>query len=391
MASDGRRGRISDTERLKVYLRSGGRCAMCGKYLLEGTVTRRPMQLGELAHIVGAKQTPGSPRGMDPLPKNERENAENLMLVCRDEHTEIDRKGTLDVMTVEKLRSIKQEHEAWIYRMTGLDRSRGTAVLRMLGRIHGNTVELARPTASSAILESDDRFPDFPLSHDLHGIEIDLQRLPGEGTNEYWKTGMAAIDEVIEHKLKDAVANGTLQHVSVFAFARLPLLVYLGSRLDDTYGVEIYQRHRSMDTWAWPKTDAQTPRFEVMSERANNALASSPAVLILNVSGTVHPDELPEDLRGLNRHVLAPAGSIQAGVDVINSPKAVASFQHAVRSLLSDLEVYDKKMPVLHVVGALPNAAAVALGQARDPHVHPTFAIYWRTDDGAYEHALDLA
>ncbi|MGO3558798.1 MAG: SAVED domain-containing protein [Brevibacterium aurantiacum] len=391
MASDGRRGRISDTERLKVYLRSGGRCAMCGKYLLEGTVTRRPMQLGELAHIVGAKQTPGSPRGMDPLPKNERENAENLMLVCRDEHTEIDRKGTLDVMTVEKLRSIKQEHEAWIYRMTGLDRSRGTAVLRMLGRIHGNTVELARPTASSAILESDDRFPDFPLSHDLHGIEIDLQRLPGEGTNEYWKTGMAAIDEVIEHKLKDAVANGTLQHVSVFAFARLPLLVYLGSRLDDTYGVEIYQRHRSMDTWAWPKTDAQTPRFEVMSERANNALASSPAVLILNVSGTVHPDELPEDLRGLNRHVLAPAGSTQAGVDVINSPKAVASFQHAVRSLLSDLEVYDKKMPVLHVVGALPNAAAVALGQARDSHVHPTFAIYWRTDDGAYEHALDLA
>lgn len=363
---------------------------MCGKYLLEGTVTRRPMRLGELAHIVGAKQTPGSPRGMNPLPKGERENAANLMLVCRDEHTELDRNGTLDVMTVEKLRSIKRDHEAWIYRMTGLDRNRGTAVLRMLGQIRGNTVELARPTASSAILESDERFPDFPLSHDLHGIEIDLQRLPGEGTNEYWKNGMATIDEVIEHKLKDAVADGTVQHVSVFAFARLPLLVYLGSRLDDTYGVQVYQRHRSKETWAWPNTDAPTPRFEAASARANNAAAGSPAVLILNVSGTVHPDELPEDLRGLNRYVLAPAGGTQAGVDVINSPEAVTAFRHAVRSFLSDIEGSDKKMTVLHVVGALPLAAAVALGRARDPHVHPTFAIYWRTDNGTYEHALDL-
>ena len=201
---------------------------------------------------------------------------------------------------------------------------------------------------------------------------------------------MAAIDEVIEHKLKDAVADGTLQHVSVFAFARLPLLVYLGSRLDDTYGVELYQRHRSTDAWAWPNTDAPPPRFEVTSDGANDAPAGSPAVLILNVSGTVHPDELPEDLRGLNRHVLAPVGGTEAGVDVINSPEAVAAFRHAVRSFLSDLEVSAKKMPVLHEVGALPLAAAVALGQARDPHVHPTFAIYGRTDDGAYEHALDL-
>lgn len=391
MAGDGRRGGISDTEAFKVYLRSGGRCVMCGKYLLEGTVTHRPMRLGELAHIVGAKQTPGSPRGMDPLPKSEREKAENLMLVCRDEHTELDRKGSLDVMTVEKLRAIKQDHEAWIFRMTGLDKGRGTAVLRMLGKVRGNTVELARSTASSAILESDDRFPDFPLSHDLHGIEIDLQRLPGEGTNGYWATGMAVIDEVIEHKLRDAVADGIVRHVSVFAFARLPLLVYLGSRLDDTFGVELYQRHRSTNAWAWPSADAPTPRFEVVSEIASDAPSSSSAVLILNVSGTVHADELPEDLRGLNRHVLAPVGGTQASVDVINSSEAVAAFRQAVRSLLSDLEVSDKKMPVLHVVGALPLAAAVALGQARDPHVHPTFAIYWRTDDGAYQHALDLA
>ncbi len=57
---------------------------------------------------------------MDPLPEDKRDLADNLMLLCRGEHNEIDRKGSLDLMTVERLRTIKREREAWIRRMTGL-------------------------------------------------------------------------------------------------------------------------------------------------------------------------------------------------------------------------------------------------------------------------------
>ena len=59
----------------------------------------------------------------------------------------------------------------------------------MIGQVQGNVVELTKPTASAAILRSDERFPDFPLSFEQYGVEIDLRHIPGEnpGSDTYWK------------------------------------------------------------------------------------------------------------------------------------------------------------------------------------------------------------
>jgi len=78
---------------------------------MEGRLIRREFALGDLAHIVGQHQTTGSPRGLADLPADERDKADNLMLICKGEHAEIDRAGSLDVMTVEKLRKLKRDHE----------------------------------------------------------------------------------------------------------------------------------------------------------------------------------------------------------------------------------------------------------------------------------------
>ncbi|SEQ74604.1 HNH endonuclease [Microlunatus flavus] len=382
-----RRKAIPHLERLKVWVRSGGRCAICGRYLLEGALAHLEVTLGELAHIVGQQTTEGSPRGEHELPEGERDKAENLMLLCAGEHDEVDRAGSVDVLTVERLRKIKNEHEAWIFRMTGLERNRGTAVLRMIGMVRGNAVELSRPAASDAVLRSDDRFPDFPLSYEQYGFEIDLRHVAQEGTDAYWSGARAIIDETIEHKLKEAVRRDSIRHLSVFGFARLPLLVYLGSRLDDTYEVAVYQRHRSTNSWAWPD-DADPVELDVETYPASDC-SSSDAVLVLNVAGTIQPEELPHEVSTYRRLVLSPVGKTPA-VDLISSPTALESFSRRVRELLSELEVTDKQMPALHVFAALPLSAAVALGRARDPHVHPPFVVYDRAD-GSYRPALEIS
>jgi hypothetical protein len=199
------------------------------------------------------------------------------------------------------------------------------------------------------------------------------------------------IDEVIEHKLKEGVRREDVRHLSVFGFARLPLLVYLGSRLDDTYEVAIYQRHRSTEAWAWPDS-ATTMTFNVDSQPAAEAAvhpSSAGAVLVLNISGTIQPDELPSELAALPRLVVTPAGETP-GVDIINSPAVLGAFTRTIRTLLSELEATDKHLPTLHVFGALPVSASVALGRARDPHVHPPFVIYDRADAG-YVPALEIS
>lgn len=372
---------------MKVWVRSGGRCAVCGAYLLEGTLTRRQVFLGELAHIVGQQNTAGSPRGqLVAMSDAERDKAENLMLVCAGEHQEIDRSGVLDVLTVQKLRKIKHDHEDWIRRVTGLDKNRRTVVLRMIGRIRGNEVELTKPTASDAVLRCDDRYPDFPLSFQQYGIEIDLRDLPGEasGGEGYWSAGMSKIDEVIDGRLGEGVRGEHVSHLSVFAFARLPLLVYLGSRLDDTFEVAIYQRHRRGETWVWPD-GGQDVRFELDEPPQ---VHGDEANLVLNVSGTIHANEMPSEVAVLPAFVLRPDSGVP-GTDTIATRASLEAFTASVRAALSAIEARNKHLRRLHVFGALPLSAAVALGRAHDPHVHPELIIHDRTG-GQYRRALQI-
>lgn len=371
-------------ERLRLWVRSGGRCALCKKYLLEGELTVRPLLLGEGAHIVGQQASEASPRGRHALPTGERDLADNLILLCPDDHSEIDKRGALDLATVEWLRERKLEHEAWIREITGYDPKRGTAILRMVGDVRGRSVELGVETATGAVVRTDARTPHFALSTGNAGIEIDLRQMPGEveGTPAYWQMCKQRIDDTMDHKLVEAVRRGIVTHVSVFAFARLPLLVYLGSKLDDTYQIAVYQRQRSNEAWGWPTT----------SERAftiARASSSAPeAVLILNVSGTIDPADLPATVRDLPRFEVSIEGL--ASVDAIASRASLLAFEAAARELLAGLEADGKTVRRLHVFAAMPVSAAVVLGRAHDRHVHPALAIYDRAD-GAYRLALEIS
>lgn len=379
----------TQAEKIRVWAAAAGRCEICGRDLLEGRITHVDMTLGELAHIVGARDTKGSPRGQDDMSDEDRAKAENLLLICADHHDEIDRQGSLDTMTIERLRKIKRAREEWVAKVTGLDRDRSTAVLRLIGNLRGKSVDIPRPTAAAAVLKSDDRFPDFPLGLDRSGIEIDLREIPGEAAPDptYWRVATAKIDEVIAHGLDEAIRTDRVSHVSVFAFARLPLLVYLGAAIDDNVAVEVYQRHRSTDEWAW--LDAEDVDFASTAEVAPDQ-GTVEAVLILNVSGSVSSGEIPADLRALPRVVLAPT-AVTPAPDLVSSRAALRSFENAMRTLFADLEATAKGLQRLHVFAALPVSAAVALGRIHDSHIRPALAIYNRDDaSGTYSHALDI-
>ncbi|MFJ9155151.1 HNH endonuclease [Streptomyces sp. NPDC102270] len=137
-------GKASEQVRREVWVRSGGRCALCNAYLLEGPMSGRTVNLGELAHIVGRSTGAQSPRGGHPLDLARRDDADNLMLLCASDHGEIDAPGGLAAFTVEKLRRLKQVHEDRIRHLTSLGPDRATTVLRVVGRIHGKEVELSR-------------------------------------------------------------------------------------------------------------------------------------------------------------------------------------------------------------------------------------------------------
>lgn len=391
-----KRKALPEKVRLEVWGRSGGRCAICNRYLLDGALAYNAIRLGELAHIVGQQNTAGSPRGQNDLV--ERDTADNVMLVCADEHDEIDAPENLDVFTIEKLLAFKHAHEDRIKHVTGIAPDRTTTVLRMIGQIRGHEVELTRQTASSAVLIAGDRIPLFLDSYSRHGIEIelrhvlgeatiDLRDVPGEdGTNgDYYGQAKAVIDNVIDNKLNEGIARDQVAHLSVFGFARIPLLVYLGSRLDDTVPTDIYQRHRHDETWTWSEYE---PAVAFATYFDQDMPPTEEAVLVLNLSGSIQTAELPSDLAGLRRYRISPVEATPAP-DIMRHRGSLAGFQERLRALFADIEANAKCVRRLHVLPAVPLSAAVSLGRVHDRQVHPRLTIYDRTDRG-YRPALEI-
>lgn len=382
------RKKIPDSERLAVWVRCGGRCAICNKYLLEGGLTYREVSLGELAHIVGQQETDGSPRGKAELSSNERDLADNLMLLCADEHDEVDDRDALDIFTVDKLRSLKQAHEDRIRYVTGLAEDRNTTVLRLVAQVRNNEVELSRETIASTVINSTQRFPRFLESYNRHGFEIDLRHVPGDAQSnqDYYQTATEVIDRVIERRLNDGIARDEVAHLSVFGFAPIPLLVYLGSRLDDTVPTDIYQKHRDTESWLW-STEAPTVEFSI--ETIEGTATGTDAVLILNISGTIQMTEIPHSLTGLHTYRVAPINS-DAGQDTIRRRESLQNFSATIRRMFSEIERTRKDISCLHVLAAIPVSAAVTLGRIRIPEVNPSLVIYDRTDRGTYQTAMEI-
>ncbi|MBC2644996.1 MULTISPECIES: SAVED domain-containing protein [unclassified Rhodococcus (in: high G+C Gram-positive bacteria)] len=379
------RPKIPDPERFKLWVRSGGRCQICRRYLLEGQLAARELTFGEAAHIIGQTESEKSPRGLDEdLSADDRDKADNLMLLCDDEHSEIDKMGSRDAFTPDFLRELKRRHEDRVHLATSFGEYDRTTPLRMIGNLRGRPVDVGRDAAAAAVMATAGRMPRFDLST-RNAIEIDLRNIPGEEGPEphYYASACAAIDKVIKNKVADALTTEEVVHLSVFAFARLPLLVYLGAQIDDTVPVDIYQRHRSTEDWKWPNPDA-TATFTTTI--ADPTPAESEAVLIVNVSGTIKHDELPVAVRGLPLSEITIVGT--AHTDVLAGPGALAAFSLTLRKFLAELETGHKHVRLLHLFAAIPLSAGVALGRVFAPEVHPSVQLYDRTDSGDYVEAI---
>lgn len=96
-----------------LWSASGGRCAFPGcweRLCYHEAEEAAPFTLGEMAHICGDK--PGANRHDAGQTDMQRDDYQNLVLLCPTHHTLIDRKENEAVYTVEALHAMKADHEA---------------------------------------------------------------------------------------------------------------------------------------------------------------------------------------------------------------------------------------------------------------------------------------
>lgn len=81
------------------------------------TETDDPTLVGENCHIVA--EADGGPRSDPAVPIDRRNTYSNLILLCRNHHKVVDAQEV--EYSVEKLRQMKAQHEAWVREQLGLD------------------------------------------------------------------------------------------------------------------------------------------------------------------------------------------------------------------------------------------------------------------------------
>lgn len=358
---------------------------MCNKQLLDDQYTGAGVSVGQLAHIVGWSTSSGSLRGDDPLPADDRNTEDNLMLLCYDQHRVIDNASMWERYDVDMLRRIKREHEQRIRQLTALRDEDRTAVLRVVGAIRGAGVTV-NPQTVAATLLTDSRYPDYSLIG-VDELEVDLRQLPGEAESAevYWLAGVAMIKDRLR-LLHARIASESVRHISVFAFARIPFLVALGVELDDATPVRIYAKQRGADEgWGWVP-DAATVDFEYVIRRVGTDPGE--VAVMFSVSGSIDTDRLPISVGASTTvYEVRPIG-VTPNPGIISSPESLDNFAHTWRNLLSHIEVDHPGIEEIDVIPAVPVTAAVIIGRAPMRNIHPTLRVYDRSTDGGYNFAL---
>ena len=366
---------ISERTTLELWVRSGGRCALCNKFLLEEPWYECPINLGERAHIAGWTDALGSPRGDSSLPVPERNDSKNLVLLCQDCHTVIDHAATRAAYPEEVLLEIKRSHEERIHHLTDMAHDRETTVLRVFGMIRGSMPEMARDQAMRTVVDAAGRYARFPLAVDRHSIELDLSQIPEPedlADGSYWRIGRMKIDGVAA-RIAEAVRDKHIRHISVFAMARIPLMVYLGYALDDKVPVDLYQKHRGKDeNWMWPE-DEPAASFE--SRRVKDGSTGTGAVVVLSLSGTIALADLPAEVAEFPVYELRPVG-VTPNPNLFRSRATLDAFARTFQDLLAELGQTDKNVDGIHLFGAVPITAALACGRTVMRHVHPPVRVY---------------
>jgi hypothetical protein len=101
---------ISESDRRFIIGQSAGRCSKCRKELFIENEFGEKARLGDDAHIVAC--SPRGPRGHHVRTEDQRASADNLILLCKNCHAEVDQQP--EKHSTSMLLEIRQRHYEWV-------------------------------------------------------------------------------------------------------------------------------------------------------------------------------------------------------------------------------------------------------------------------------------
>ena len=368
---------ISDKIIKQLLIKSGGRCQYmgCNKSLYQDLVTKRNFNQSYIAHIVA--DSPGGARGDSIRSGLLGNELSNLMLLCDTHHRLID---TEDVVGHPEsfLHEMKKKHEERIERLTAISPDMQSHIVTYKTNVGAHTPVLTYESVKEFLL---------PTHYPALASVIDLSLINStqiDKSESFWRNELENLESQFNDQLRPKLRKNEIKHLSLFAFAPIPLLIKLGTLINDIHNVAIHQPIRNPKTWRL--NDNHQPSIYSTSEPTK---VSSIVALNISLSATVNNDRITSVLGdNVSIYTLTIASPFN---DFLQSKKHLQDFSFEVRKLLNFIKSkYDAQTPI-HIFPAMPIATAIELGRVWMPKADMPLIIYdENTSNGGFSKVIEI-
>jgi len=368
---------VPERTRFALVARAGGRCEFdgCNRFILEHPVTHQPGLFADIGHIVAFKMD--GPRGERSTRPENPHVPSNLMLLCKACHRLID--DNPDQYPRALLEQQKAAHEERIRIQTEIGPDRQTAIFVLKAPIGGQHAAITQTEIADAIAP---RYTDFRGK-----TEADLTQLWAQRESpEFLILAKELIDRAVERAFQVGGDAMRLNHVSVFALAPIPLLIYLGYRLTNKVPMDFFQRHRNPENWTW-RADGEPVRFVARQRRSG--VRGGPVALLLGLSGAIATEDLPEGLRDSGSIYEVSLESRVPAPTFLNQRVDLEAFRTVFQEVMGMIVADHGLIPLIELFPAVPAPIAVLCGRERLPKAHPGFRVHDRIQ-GRYIYQLEV-
>ncbi len=372
------RGRqVPAKTRLFLFTQAGGRCEFdgCNRYLLEHPLTRTVGVFAQMAHIFAFSDR--GPRAVPSGSTAEKHALANLILLCPECHKLVD--DDPETYSASVLRKHKKAHEDRIFILTDTKPDRQTVAFVLRARIADQSVAISRADMEAAVA------PRY-LGRDV--VECNLTALRDQVGCDYWQVSQDAIQRAAAGLYTGTFDGGPARHVSVFALAPIPLLVFLGTQLSSKVPTSMFQRHRDSEDWKW-KTRGEAVSFQMRQLRKGTQ--TDRLALLLSLSGPIEATDLPAEIDARYTITEIAPASQRPSPNVLRLEATFHAFRTEFMATVRQLVARHQGLRAIDLFPAVPAPVATAVGRDLLPKRDPSLRVYdYNKRAGGFSLALEV-
>lgn len=351
---------ISTQNKYLLWVKAGGRCMFrgCNKPLYQDILTKRNYNQSYIAHIVA--DVPGGPRGDAQRSSVLSNDINNLMLLCDNHHRLIDMHD-ISGHPEELLLEMKREHETRIENISSIKPEMQSHIVTYSANIGAHSPTVHYSTISKSLLPK--FYPAQDSSINL-GVVSSLNK---DSDPDFWRTEANSLHQKFDRLLFPKINDNEVKQISLFGFAPIPLLVYLGTLLNDITSVDVHQKRRNPDTWSFDD-DIETEYHFVTDEvKTNVALKIE---LSDNIVDSRITSVLGDDTSIYSIRIDRPDN------DFVKSRKQIQDFGEKMKEAFREIKKIHGQDAVLNIFPAIPVSLAVQLGRVWMPKADLSMKIF---------------